>query len=84
MTASPAPSSLPDAPALAAEVRQLALLAHRLLNESAPDADARLDLSRRLNRLRRQVRAGRASESVARWLDRLDQRLEAAPTFDRR
>ena len=79
MTAPPAP--LPDAPALAAEVRQLALLAHRLLNDpSAPDDD-RLDLSRRLNRLRRQVRAGRASGSVSRWLDRLDQRLEAEPAF---
>jgi hypothetical protein len=69
----PAP---PDASALAAEVRQLARHAHRLLNDPATDPQQLDDLSRRVARLRRQVN-GRSALPVARWLDHLEQKLPA-------
>ncbi len=76
MTATPiAP---PDASALAAEVRQIALLAHRMLNDPSASIDELRDLSARVARLRRQAR-GRQSVSVARWLDRLNERLAVEP-----
>jgi len=70
MTASP--SAPPDASAIAAEVRQLALHAHNLLNDPTTEPHQFHDLARQITRLRRQV-GSRRGNPVARWLDHLEQ-----------
>src|SRR4051812_29704448 len=67
----------PDAATLAAAVRQLAHRAHRVLNDPASGPDDARELARRAFALRCQLR-GRSSASVARWLDRLQDRLANA------
>ncbi len=73
-----APNPTPtDASALAAAVRQLATEAHRLLADPACPPEETRDLSRRLSCLRRQLR-GRSNDSVTRWIDQLEEKIDSA------
>jgi hypothetical protein len=64
-----------DASALAAEVRQLARLAHRLLSDPTSDPDQIEALARKVSQLRRHAGL-RKSEPVDRWLSRLERSLQ--------
>ncbi len=64
----------PDASAIAAEVRQLARHAHRLLNDPATPPRQLVELSRRVARLRKLV-TDHEDLPVTRWLDGLERRL---------
>ena len=70
----PAP---PDASSLADEVRQLARLAHRLLNDPATEPRQLDCLARRIGQMRSR-HAARPGTPVARWLDHLEARVPAA------
>lgn len=67
-------SAPPDASALAAEVRQLARHAHRLLNDPHTPPHQLAELARRVSQLRDQVNE-RDDRPIARWLDGLERRL---------
>ena len=69
-------ATLPDASAIAAEVRQLARHAHRLLNDPATESRQLEDLARQITRLRRHV-GSRRGTPVARWLDHLERMVPA-------
>ena len=66
----------PDASVLAAEVRQLARHAHRLLKDPATPHRQLVELSQRVVRLRSEV-TGLEDLPVTRWLDSLERRLPA-------
>lgn len=79
-TPAPPPSTGSTEPAaLAASVRELACLAHRLLRDPSADAETLRDLHQRIARLRSRIDASRGGPLLA-WLDSLALRLEPRET----
>jgi hypothetical protein len=83
MTTKPKPRETSDPAVLAASVRDVAIEARRILNDSARNPFEVGALSKRINDLQSQVPSHSTSE-LSRWLKNLSREVDSNPKTDRK